>query len=48
MTSAGAIALHHGIRMQVIPSNVINLKITYQNDMDVFRQLVHLYFDRYF
>ena len=48
MTSAGAIALHHGIRMQVIPSNVINLKITYQNDMDVVRQLVHLYFDRYF
>ena len=48
MTSAGAIALHHGIRMQVVPSNVINLKITYQNDMDVFRQLVHLYFDKYF
>ena len=44
MTCAGAIALHHGIKMKVIPSNVINLKITYKNDMDVFRYLVHPYF----
>ena len=44
MTCAGAIALHHGIMMKVIPSNVINLKITYKNDMDVFRYLVHPYF----
>ena len=44
MTCAGAIALHHGIEMQLIASNVINLKITYKNDMEVFRHLVHQYF----
>ena len=44
MTSAGAIALAHGIKMKVIPSNVLNLKITYQNDMELFRQLVTSYF----
>lgn len=46
MTSAGAIALAHGIDMQVIPSNVLNLKITYKNDMDVFLQMVDKYFDK--
>lgn len=44
MTSAGAIALEHGIRMKVIPANVINLKITYKNDMDAFVKMVHTYF----
>ena len=44
MTSAGAIALHNGIQMLVVPANVINLKITYKNDMDVFRQMLHKYF----
>ncbi len=44
MTCAGAIALHHGIQMQLVASNVINLKITYKNDMEVFRHLVHQYF----
>lgn len=44
MTSAGAIALEHGIDMQVVPSNVLNLKITYKNDMDVFLQMVDKYF----
>lgn len=44
MTSAGAIALAHGISMIVIPTPYINLKITYQNDMDVFRKLVHNYY----
>ncbi len=44
MTSAGAIALAYGIKMQVVPSNVLNLKITYKNDMDVFTQMVRSFF----
>ena len=44
MTSAGAIALAHHIPMVVVPANVINLKITYPGDMDVFKKLVHSYF----
>ncbi|MCR4842485.1 MAG: 2-C-methyl-D-erythritol 4-phosphate cytidylyltransferase [Eubacterium sp.] len=44
MTSAGAIALAHDIRMQVIPAEVLNLKITYKKDMDVFLQMIHQYF----
>ena len=44
MTSAGAIALANGIDMKVITSGVLNLKITYKNDMDVFRRMVHEYF----
>ncbi len=44
MTCAGAIALHYGIEMKCIPTNVINLKITYKNDMELFRQLLHHFF----
>lgn len=44
MTSAGAIALHYGIPMKVIAANVINLKITYKNDMETFREMIHSYF----
>ena len=44
MTSAGAIALANGINMKVIEADVINLKITYQNDMKVFKKLVTNYF----
>ena len=44
MTSAGAIALAHHIPMVVVPASVINLKITYPGDMDVFKKLVHNYF----
>lgn len=44
MTSAGAIALAHHIRMLVIPSSVLNLKITYSDDMKLFKKLVHNYF----
>jgi 2-C-methyl-D-erythritol 4-phosphate cytidylyltransferase len=45
MTSAGAIALAHGIQMEVVPANVLNLKITYPGDMEVFESLVHEWFD---
>ena len=44
MTSAGAIALHYGITMKVIKCNVINLKITYTDDMDLFIKLIDNYF----
>ncbi len=44
MTSAGAIALAHGVPMEVIPSNILNLKITYPQDLALFRLLVHTYF----
>lgn len=44
MTSAGAIALAHHIKMVVVPADVLNLKITYQNDMELFKLLVHDYF----
>ena len=44
MTSAGAIALAHGIPMKVVPANILNLKITYPNDLELFKLLVHSYF----
>ena len=44
MTSAGAIALAHDIPMQVIPSEVLNLKITYPNDLALLRILLHDFF----
>ena len=44
MTSAGAIALAHNLKMVVVPADVLNLKITYQNDMEIFKLLVHNYF----
>ena len=44
MTSAGAIALHNNIKMKVIPTDVLNLKITYANDMKLFKLLKDNYF----
>ncbi|MBQ0097343.1 MAG: 2-C-methyl-D-erythritol 4-phosphate cytidylyltransferase [Oscillospiraceae bacterium] len=44
MTSAGAIALAHGIKMKVVRANVLNLKITYADDMNLFTKLVDNYF----
>lgn len=44
MTSAGAIALAHNIKMKVIKANVLNLKITYADDMNLFTKLVDNYF----
>lgn len=43
-TSAGALALAHEIPMEVIPTNLINLKITYKHDMEVFKKLFHDYY----
>jgi len=44
MTSAGAIALAHNIPMKVIPAKVLNLKITYPDDLVLFKILVRSYF----
>ena len=44
MTSAGAIALAHGIPMKVIPASVLNLKITQPPDMTLFHMLVDKYY----
>lgn len=44
MTSVGAIALAHNIPMKVVPSSVLNLKITYPEDMKLFLKLFKTYF----
>ena len=44
MTSAGAIALAHGIRMKTVQSRYMNLKITHQTDMELFRRLKSGYY----
>ena len=43
-TSAGALALAFDIPIEVIPTDLINLKITYRNDMEAFKQLFHDYY----
>lgn len=43
-TSAGALALAHDIPMEVVPTDLINLKITYRHDMEVFKKLFHNYY----
>ena len=44
MSSVGAIALAHGIPVQVIPSKTLNLKITYPEDLVLFRVLANSYY----
>lgn len=44
MTSAGAIALAHGIQMKVITLQTINLKITYPRDMEILEQIPEFFF----
>ncbi|MCR4672241.1 MAG: 2-C-methyl-D-erythritol 4-phosphate cytidylyltransferase [Lachnospiraceae bacterium] len=44
MTSAGAMALAHGIHMRVIPANVLNLKLTYPGDFELLKVLLDTYF----
>ena len=44
MTSAGAIALANNIPMEVVPTNLINLKITHKDDMDACKLLLKSYF----
>lgn len=44
MTSAGALALAHNIPMKVIPTKVLNLKLTYPEDFTLFQLLYDNYF----
>ena len=44
MTSVGAIALAHNIPMKVVPTDVLNLKITYPRDLILFKHLCKEYF----
>ncbi len=44
MTSAGAIALANDIPMQVVPTDIVNLKITHKEDLEVCKKLLHTYF----
>lgn len=44
MTSVGAIALAHNIPMKVVPTAVLNLKITYPEDFKLFQKLFNNYF----
>ncbi len=44
MTSGGALALENGIKMKTIEANVINLKITYPHDLQIFKKTIHSYF----
>lgn len=44
MTSVGAIALANNIPMKVVPTKVLNLKITYPEDMYLFLKLFDTYF----
>lgn len=40
MTSAGAIALAHNVKMKVCTLNTINLKITYPQDLEILKYLI--------
>ncbi len=44
VTSAGAMALQHAVPMQAVPTKVLNLKLTYPDDMELFKVLVKEYF----
>ncbi len=44
MTSAGAIALANNIKMAIIPTDILNLKITFPGDMEIFDNLADTYF----
>lgn len=43
-TSAGAIALDNGLTMKVISTELVNLKITYKHDMELFQRLFRGYY----
>ena len=44
MTSGGALALEYGIKMKTIEARVINLKITYPHDLEIFKKTIRSYF----
>ena len=44
MTSAGAIALAHNVKMKICTLNTLNLKITYPNDLIILDSIIDLNF----
>lgn len=44
MTSAGAILVNNGKKMATVESDLLNLKITHKNDMELFKILCDSYF----
>lgn len=44
MTCAGALALAHGLKMHIVPTNIFNLKITFKEDLELFKILAKTYF----
>ena len=44
MTSAGAIALAHHVKMKICSLNTINLKITYPQDVAILKKIISIYF----
>ena len=44
MTSAGAIALAHNVKMKICTLNTLNLKITYPNDLVLLESIIDLNF----
>lgn len=46
MTSAGAMALERGVSLRFIPTDILNLKITFQRDFELYKMLPESYFYR--
>lgn len=44
MTSAGAIALAHNVKMKICTLNTVNLKITYPQDLEILKHLINYNF----
>ena len=44
MTSAGAIAISNGLEMKTIETDLLNLKITFRRDIELFRKLINCYY----
>ena len=44
MTSAGAIAIANGLKMKTIETDLLNLKITFKRDIDLFKKLINNYY----
>lgn len=44
MTSAGAIAIANGLEMKTIETDLLNLKITFKRDINLFKKLINSYY----
>lgn len=44
MTSAGAVAINNGIKMKTIETDLLNLKITFKRDLELYKKLINGYY----